>query len=130
MLTSSIARLAPPSARRAAIEAWEPGGWPIDCVAGRRRIRCASRRSKSEIPAQSMYRFTFLLCYSANARSSRGLCFARKRDGLPLRISVIGCGYVGLVTGACLAEIGHRVVCADKNESVISTLRAEKSPIY
>ena len=77
-----------------------------------------------------MYRFTFLLCYSANARSSRGLCFARKRDGLPLRISVIGCGYVGLVTGACLAEIGHRVVCADKNESIISTLRAEKSPIY
>jgi UDPglucose 6-dehydrogenase len=47
-----------------------------------------------------------------------------------LRISVIGCGYVGLVTGACLAEIGHQVVCADKNESIINTLRARKSPIY
>ena len=47
-----------------------------------------------------------------------------------MRISVIGCGYVGLVTGACLAEIGHQVVCADKNESITSTLRAGKSPIY
>src|SRR5271155_4609313 len=130
MLTSSIARLAPPSARRAAIEAWEPGGWPIDCVAGRRRIRCASRRSKSEIPAQSMYRFTFLLCYSANARSSRGLCFARKRAGLPLRISVIGCGYVGLVTGACLSEIGHHVTCTDNDDSKIQILNRGKLPIY
>jgi UDPglucose 6-dehydrogenase len=47
-----------------------------------------------------------------------------------LRISVIGCGHVGLVTGACLAEIGHQVVCADKNESIISTLAAGKSSIY
>jgi UDPglucose 6-dehydrogenase len=49
---------------------------------------------------------------------------------MPLRISVIGCGYVGLVTGACLAEIGHQIVCADKNESIISALKAGKSPIY
>ena len=47
-----------------------------------------------------------------------------------MRISVIGCGYVGLVTGACLAEIGHQVVCADRNESIISALKAAKSPIY
>ncbi|MGC1627230.1 MAG: UDP-glucose/GDP-mannose dehydrogenase family protein [Candidatus Acidiferrales bacterium] len=53
-----------------------------------------------------------------------------RQNVLPLRISVIGCGYVGLVTGACLAEIGHQVVCADKNESIVSTLRAGKSPIY
>jgi UDPglucose 6-dehydrogenase len=37
---------------------------------------------------------------------------------------------VGLVTGACLAEIGHQVVCSDKNESIISALRAGESPIY
>jgi UDPglucose 6-dehydrogenase len=47
-----------------------------------------------------------------------------------LRISVIGCGYVGLVTGACLAEIGHHVVCTDNDESKIRTLRAGKLPIY
>jgi UDPglucose 6-dehydrogenase len=49
---------------------------------------------------------------------------------LPSRISVIGCGYVGLVTGACLAEIGHQVVCADKDGSIITTLQSGKPPIY
>ena len=43
---------------------------------------------------------------------------------------MIGCGYVGLVTGACLAEVGHQVVCADKNESVVNNLRDGESPIY
>lgn len=49
---------------------------------------------------------------------------------MSLRISVIGCGHVGLVTGTCLAEIGHQVVCADKSAFIIDTLRAGKSPIY
>ena len=47
-----------------------------------------------------------------------------------MRISVIGCGYVGLVTGGCLAEIGHHVVCTDNDESKIQTLHAGKLPIY
>ena len=47
-----------------------------------------------------------------------------------MRISVIGCGYVGLVTGACLSEIGHQVTCTDNDESKIVTLRAGKLPIY
>jgi len=47
-----------------------------------------------------------------------------------LKIAVIGCGYVGLVTGACLAEIGHNVVCTDNDESKIRTLNAGKLPIY
>lgn len=37
---------------------------------------------------------------------------------------------MGLVTGACFAEIGHQVVCADKKEPITSALRAGKSPIY
>lgn len=53
-----------------------------------------------------------------------------RENGVALRISVIGCGYVGLVTGACLAEIGHQVVCFDKNESIVNTLRDGKSSIY
>lgn len=47
-----------------------------------------------------------------------------------MKITVIGCGYVGLVTGACLAEIGHRVICTDSDESKIRTLNAGKLPIY
>jgi UDPglucose 6-dehydrogenase len=43
---------------------------------------------------------------------------------------VIGCGYVGLVTGACFSEIGHQVTCTDNDESKIVTLRAGKLPIY
>ena len=47
-----------------------------------------------------------------------------------MRISVIGCGYVGLVTGACLAEAGHEVVCTDINDQRIATLTAGEVPIY
>jgi UDPglucose 6-dehydrogenase len=47
-----------------------------------------------------------------------------------LRISVIGCGYVGLVTGACLAELGHQVVCSDKDEERITALKSGIVPIY
>jgi len=57
-------------------------------------------------------------------------CIAYRRGGKRLRISVIGCGYVGLVTGACLAEIGHHVVCTDNDESKITTLNAGRLPIY
>ena len=47
-----------------------------------------------------------------------------------MRISVIGCGYVGLVSGACLAAIGHEVVCADSDDSKIRRLNAGEIPIY
>jgi len=47
-----------------------------------------------------------------------------------LRISVIGCGYVGLVTGACLAEAGHDVVCTDIDRERIAKLKAGGVPIY
>ncbi|WP_339157835.1 UDP-glucose/GDP-mannose dehydrogenase family protein [Paenibacillus sp. FSL W8-0186] len=47
-----------------------------------------------------------------------------------MRISVIGTGYVGLVTGVCLAEIGHIVTCIDIDALKINLLRSGKSPIY
>jgi UDPglucose 6-dehydrogenase len=47
-----------------------------------------------------------------------------------LRLSVIGCGYVGLVTGACLAEAGHEVVCTDIDADRIAQLNAGGLPIY
>jgi UDPglucose 6-dehydrogenase len=47
-----------------------------------------------------------------------------------LRLSVIGCGYVGLVTGACLAEAGHEVVCTDIDGERIAQLQAGRVPIY
>lgn len=47
-----------------------------------------------------------------------------------MRISVIGCGYVGLVTGVCLAEAGHEVVCTDIDGERIAKLKAGGVPIY
>jgi len=47
-----------------------------------------------------------------------------------LRLSVIGCGYVGLVTGACLAEAGHEVMCTDIDSARIAQLKAGGVPIY
>jgi UDPglucose 6-dehydrogenase len=45
------------------------------------------------------------------------------------RIAVIGSGYVGLTTGACLASLGHRVVCADVDETKVARLSAGEVPI-
>jgi UDPglucose 6-dehydrogenase len=45
-------------------------------------------------------------------------------------VGVVGTGYVGLVTGACLAYVGHRVVCADKDEEKVCALGEGRMPIY
>jgi UDPglucose 6-dehydrogenase len=45
-------------------------------------------------------------------------------------IAVVGSGYVGLVTAACFAEIGHRVICVDNDEAKIRTLREGGIPIH
>jgi UDPglucose 6-dehydrogenase len=47
-----------------------------------------------------------------------------------VKIAVIGTGYVGLVTGTCLAETGHRVTCVDTDARKITMLRAGGIPIY
>jgi UDPglucose 6-dehydrogenase len=47
-----------------------------------------------------------------------------------MRITVIGSGYVGLVTGACLAETGNHVTCVDNDPSKIEMLEAGDIPIY
>jgi UDPglucose 6-dehydrogenase len=46
------------------------------------------------------------------------------------RVAVIGTGYVGLTTGACLAHLGHHVVCADIDTAKIEMLQSGRIPIY
>jgi UDPglucose 6-dehydrogenase len=47
-----------------------------------------------------------------------------------MRIAMIGTGYVGLVSGACLSEFGHDVVCIDKDAAKVETLRKGGIPIF
>jgi UDPglucose 6-dehydrogenase len=47
-----------------------------------------------------------------------------------VRLTVIGSGYVGLVSGACFADFGHVVTCVDKDPAKIAALRDGKIPIY
>src|SRR5665213_1419559 len=47
-----------------------------------------------------------------------------------MRIAMIGTGYVGLVSGACLSEFGHQVVCVDKDTAKVASLRAGGIPIF
>lgn len=47
-----------------------------------------------------------------------------------MNITVFGTGYVGLVTGVCLAELGNQVLCVDIDEEKVAALKAGKSPIY
>ncbi|HSH39630.1 MAG TPA: UDP-glucose/GDP-mannose dehydrogenase family protein [Chthoniobacterales bacterium] len=45
-------------------------------------------------------------------------------------LSIVGSGYVGLVTGACFADVGHNVVCVDNDPRKVDALQAGKVPIY
>src|SRR6187551_455547 len=47
-----------------------------------------------------------------------------------MRIAMIGTGYVGLVSGACIADFGHQVTCVDKDHAKVSALQAGEIPIY
>ena len=47
-----------------------------------------------------------------------------------MKVSIIGTGYVGLVTGACLAEKGHQVVCVDIDPERVAALNRAESPIF
>ncbi|MEO8428436.1 MAG: UDP-glucose/GDP-mannose dehydrogenase family protein [Verrucomicrobiota bacterium] len=47
-----------------------------------------------------------------------------------MKLTIIGTGYVGLVTGTCFAEVGHQVVCVDNNEEKVKLLQSGGIPIY
>jgi UDPglucose 6-dehydrogenase len=47
-----------------------------------------------------------------------------------MRLTIIGTGYVGLVTGTCFAEVGHQVICVDNNAEKVKLLQGGGIPIY
>jgi UDPglucose 6-dehydrogenase len=60
---------------------------------------------------------------NSSRRSNRG-------PGVPMRIAVVGSGYVGLVAGACFAELGHAVVLVDNDEAKLAALQRGEVPIH
>jgi threonine dehydrogenase-like Zn-dependent dehydrogenase len=53
----------------------------------------------------------------------------KERKTIHLNIVVVGTGYVGLVTGVCLADIGYQVVCVDIDETKINMINSGKAPV-
>ena len=47
-----------------------------------------------------------------------------------MKLTIIGTGYVGLVTGTCFAEVGHNVICVDRDEAKVKLLQSGGMPIY
>ena len=47
-----------------------------------------------------------------------------------MKLTIIGTGYVGLVTGTCFAEVGHQVICVDNDATKVKMLQAGGIPIY
>ena len=47
-----------------------------------------------------------------------------------MNISIVGSGYVGLVTGACFADVGHHVICLDNDQRKVAALQSGQVPIY
>ena len=47
-----------------------------------------------------------------------------------MKLTIIGTGYVGLVTGTCFAEVGHQVICVDKDANKVKLLQSGGMPIY
>ena len=47
-----------------------------------------------------------------------------------MKLSIVGTGYVGLVTGTCFAEVGHHVICVDNDVNKVKMLQAGGIPIY
>ncbi|TLM98760.1 MAG: UDP-glucose/GDP-mannose dehydrogenase family protein, partial [Actinobacteria bacterium] len=64
----------------------------------------------------------------AHVPNTRGR--AALRGSLMSNVTVVGTGYVGLVQGVCLAELGHTVTCVDVDERKVKLLESGKSPIY
>jgi UDPglucose 6-dehydrogenase len=81
------------------------------------------------MPRAAGSQYTIFSCPVLATPGLPGETKARLKDS-PMRIAMIGTGYVGLVSAACLSEFGHHVVCVDKDAGKIADLNAGRIPIF
>src|SRR5262249_722563 len=74
------------------------------------------------------YHFAVAACRRPVRRNR--YCCGRPRGAKMMHVAMIGPGYVGLVSGACIADFGHQVACVDKDDTKIAALNAGEIPIY
>src|SRR3954452_11549274 len=72
----------------------------------------------------------FLPLATHRTNEQRRRCTSKKTAVWLMRITMIGTGYVGLVSGACFAEIGHQVTCVDKDARKVAALCRGEIPIF
>src|SRR5690349_7737197 len=90
------------------------------------RLHCRTYHVESPVAEFRVLAHSRIYYFDAFSRIVENHQFGQ---GIEMRIAVIGAGYVGLVTGTCLAQIGHEVVCTDNDESKIASLQAHVVPI-
>ena len=75
--------------------------------------------------------FAEVRCHAAHPAAVIGLTDSIERvsNSQPIRLGVVGTGYVGLTTGACFAHLGHHVICGDVDARKVDLLNAGQIPI-
>src|SRR5579875_2812128 len=79
-----------------------------------------------------MPRFSFGIrwCTARRGRTRYNRRPCTSPTGLCMRVTIFGTGYVGLVTGTCLAEMGNHVLCVDVDAAKVARLKQGEVPIY
>jgi len=69
-------------------------------------------------------------CHNGPVNTATGQQSLGDKGNSPMKITMIGAGYVGLVSGVCFSDFGHEVVCVEKNPERLARLKAGEVPIY
>ena len=89
--------------------------------------RYPSARSATSWPAKRAPEAEF---FNQTRKCPRTRHLTQNKKTTEMKLTIIGTGYVGLVTGTCFAEVGHRVICVDNDEAKVKKLQAGGIPIY